>query len=544
MATEQELAQALGPAFGIYPKAFRGNYGNPQDAANLPVDVLRGRTAGLLGMFGDVVNQPIAFPPARAAQLAIQGLSGQEQYKYPDTEHFLKTMPLAPTSRAGEVAGQAASFVPLNPAPAVRAAKAGVQALGPTASNMAEDFLMRRGLMPTLDVYHGTPHTFPPTERNPLGEFDASKIGTGEGAQAYGLGIYTAENPAVAGGYRDKLQKVDYSGSQIDPANPSHVALATMEKFGDTEKASAYLKQRANLMDYDINMQAAKLLDDNVALPTRNAYGSLYKVDLPDEMIPKMLDYDKPLSKQDPYVRDIIAKAFPSGYINGKFVDPLNSPVTGRAMLDQLNMIANQRNEPGFRSAETALRQAGIPGIKYLDETSRAKGEGTRNFVTFPGEEKNLTILERKGYLQKQGLMPSVLPTFITDRSEVKNIANDFADKFKQMGFDVTVDHSGSKAGASSYLRVSDPQTGRFLSKPIRISDHSKGAKELDANINVLNPQQDFAQITSVLNDMRAKGDTLVFKQNKYAQKLIGNGVKPKTAYDRARIEITEDVDK
>jgi hypothetical protein len=243
---------------------------------------------------------------------------------------------------------------------------------------------LAKGTTSPVTVYHGSPHRFD--------KFDASKIGTGEGAQAYGLGIYTAENPAVARGYRDKLQKVDYSGSQIDPANPSHVALATMEKFGDTEKASAYLKQRANLMDYDINMQAAKLLDDKAALPTRNAYGFLYKVDLPDAMIPKMLDYDKPLSKQDPYVRDIIAKAFPSGYIKGKFVDPLNSPVTGRAMLDQLNMIANQRNEPGLRSAETALRQAGIPGIKYLDEGSRAKGEGTRNFVTFPGEEKNLRI--------------------------------------------------------------------------------------------------------------------------------------------------------
>jgi len=148
-----------------------------------------------------------------------------------------------------------------------------------------------------------------------------------------------------------------------------------------------------------------------------------------------------------------------------------------------------------------------------------------------------------EGYLQRQGLMPNIVPnfpTFITNRSEVKNIANDFADQFKQMGFDVTLDHSGSKAGASSYLRVSDPQTGRFLNKPIRISDHSKGAKELNANINVLNPQEDFAKIISSLNDMRAKGDTLVFKQDKYAQELIASGVKPKTAYQRARTEITE----
>jgi hypothetical protein len=48
-------------------------------------------------------------------------------------------------------------------------------------------------------------------------------------------------------------------------------------------------------------------------------------------------------------------------------------------------------------SVSEALRQAGIPGIKYLDATSRGAGTGTRNFVTFPGEEKSLTILERNG---------------------------------------------------------------------------------------------------------------------------------------------------
>jgi hypothetical protein len=42
----------------------------------------------------------------------------------------------------------------------------------------------------------------------------------------------------------------------------------------------------------------------------------------------------------------------------------------------------------------------------------------------------------------------SNFPTSITDRNEVKNVAEDFANQFKQMGFDVTVDHSGSKAGA------------------------------------------------------------------------------------------------
>ena len=375
MATEQELAQALGPAFGIYPKAFRGNTGNPQDAANLPVDVMRGRTAGLLGMFGDVVNQPSAFTPVRAVQLAMQGVMGQD--KYPDTEHFLKTLPLKPTSRAGEVAGQAASFVPLNPAPAVKAAKAGVQALGPTASNMAEDFLMRRGLMPTLDVYHGTPHTFPPTERNPLGEFDASKIGTGEGAQAYGLGIYTAESPNVGKGYAEQLSTAQ---------GPLGDAAKYWRKNGGESAFRSFAKD-AGLPPEEI---------ENIANVIRNT-GNLYKADLPDAMIAKMLDWDKPMSEKQ--MIDIYDKMQQSPLASfakpfqDNFYERMNR---GQATTDGQDLFMELSKQlGGQKQVSDFLRSIDIPGIKYLDEGSRAKGEGTRNFVTFPGEEKNLTILER-----------------------------------------------------------------------------------------------------------------------------------------------------
>jgi hypothetical protein len=383
------LRDVLDELLGAGETALTLGTGAASGVAGMPYGLYKGLTSGkyLEGKAADIASKEAAKFMERNTYIP-RGDSGRSNLsalaKIMDASKLPPVIPeavmLSSIPRAA-AAAQAERFG-MSAEKALEAPVNRIMAKGGRPAQLLSD--LAKGTTSPVTVYHGSPHRFD--------KFDASKIGTGEGAQAYGLGIYTAENPAVARGYRDKLQKVDYSGSQIDPANPSHVALATMEKFGDTEKASAYLKQRANLMDYDINMQAAKLLDDKAALPTRNAYGFLYKVDLPDAMIPKMLDYDKPLSKQDPYVRDIIAKAFPSGYIKGKFVDPLNSPVTGRAMLDQLNMIANQRNEPGLRSAETALRQAGIPGIKYLDEGSRAKGEGTRNFVTFPGEEKNLRI--------------------------------------------------------------------------------------------------------------------------------------------------------
>lgn len=174
MATEQELAQALGPAFGIYPKAFRGNTGNLQDAANLPVDVMRGRTAGLLGLPSDLLNM---FQSPKPMEV-FGDVQYEPKIKVPyDTEHFLKTLPLAPTSRAGQVAGQVGSFVPLNPAPLVRAGVAGAKALAPTAARMTEGYLQRQGLMPGVMPEQpsllGNMTTKPKAEVSPLGFYSA-----------------------------------------------------------------------------------------------------------------------------------------------------------------------------------------------------------------------------------------------------------------------------------------------------------------------------------------------------------------------------------
>ena len=59
-----------------------------------------------------------------------------------------------------------------------------------------------------ITAYHGSPHEFD--------EFDTSKIGTGEGAQAYGHGLYFAESEPVAKQYRERLGKTqETSGETI-----------------------------------------------------------------------------------------------------------------------------------------------------------------------------------------------------------------------------------------------------------------------------------------------------------------------------------------
>jgi hypothetical protein len=77
---------------------------------------------------------------------------GDYEYEKPPqlpytTEYFLKELPLAPTSPVGQLAGQAASFVPLNPAPLVR----GAQKLGTmVGQGMAERVATGRPMLPSL----------------------------------------------------------------------------------------------------------------------------------------------------------------------------------------------------------------------------------------------------------------------------------------------------------------------------------------------------------------------------------------------------------
>jgi hypothetical protein len=116
----------LGAAFGFYPQLNRRRQGSPADSANLPIDVLRGRLAGLLGAPADIAN--LLRSPSPTEMFGDIGYEAPAQFPY-TTEKFLKDLPLAPTSRIGQVAGQVSSFVPLNPMPAVR----GVQKIGQMA---------------------------------------------------------------------------------------------------------------------------------------------------------------------------------------------------------------------------------------------------------------------------------------------------------------------------------------------------------------------------------------------------------------------------
>jgi len=348
---------------------------------------------------------------------------------------------------AGQLLGDPMNVQPMI-APAARSAVAAGKYAGPELARGLENYMVKSGGILPMDVYHGSPHRFPPTAKNPLGEFDSSKIGTGEGAQAYGHGLYLAENPATAKSYQTALAKdkkatdlntkmdmvmvgdrkitdfnVDMDAALIDAARNGQDAVRE-----HAAKSLARWSELANDASYPFRdyakQKVAGYSELNGALSSKPVQytgdGSLYKVDLPDEQIAKMLDWDKPLSQQAHIVDALtrgkskydeitrLANSLPDTVENvAKYNTLMAERKKYSGMIDALRPHRIDRYDgnalyhaisSGDRSAEAGLskqaaetlKELGIPGIRYLDQGSRAGGAGTSNFVVFDPAHMNI----------------------------------------------------------------------------------------------------------------------------------------------------------
>jgi hypothetical protein len=262
-----------------------------------------------------------------------------------------------------------------------------------------------------LTAYHGTPHTI-------KGKFDISKVGTGEGAQAYGHGMYFAENPKVAEAYRTGGIGAKTEFVSKNPEHDKALFILRNKPMSDTDIMDLMVN------DFKFDPQKAKAgLQE--AKQTMNQSSNLYKVDIPDEYIPNMLDWDKPISQQSDLVKNALLnhpevqkylaegeakriamnKAQPARLeklpqIANKVFD--ENRVSGQQVVDRLNQVIG---DP--KKVSEMLNELGITGIRYLDEGSRARGKGTSNFVVFePSEvkilEQNSKPMTRKEIIEQE----------------------------------------------------------------------------------------------------------------------------------------------
>lgn len=216
-----------------------------------------------------------------------------------------------------------------------------------------------------IRAYHGSPHDFD--------RFDLSKIGTGEGNQAYGRGLYFAEREPVAKDYRDRLtqQTNEYFKANNAFLNAQDKERRLASRFMEDGDERFLPAIRAAQQE----MFAAKAEADRLFRP-----GHMYEVNIranPEQF----LDWDKPLAGQKAAM-DVLAPVVG---------DVLRPDYKVRSALFDANKSLREAGEA--RRVEDLLREAGLPGIKYLDRGSRAAGEGSRNYVVF--DDKLIDILRK-----------------------------------------------------------------------------------------------------------------------------------------------------
>jgi len=256
-----------------------------------------------------------------------------------------------------------------------------------------------KGLL-AMTLFHGSPAKF--------NKFSLDKIGTGEGAQAFGSGLYFAENKGVAKSYASNLGTTDtlIDGAKVGPDDIRFEAATSISANGfDDALANAKANSEATFLTPDGRLRESEIASQIESLRgakiTDRQISSLYEVEIPDNVTDKMLDWDAPLSEQPESVQLALKNIIQDNGVQ----------IPSRGMNPDLSFGQINKSNPNgnilyeslvekFGSKEAAskvLNEADVPGIRFLDASSRSKGEGTRNIVVFNPDD--ITQVKRDGEL-------------------------------------------------------------------------------------------------------------------------------------------------
>lgn len=267
-------------------------------------------------------------------------------------------------------------------------------------------------------AYHGSPHIFD--------KFSLDAIGTGEGAQAYGYGLYFAGKKEIAEFYRNalsrKLPVVKLNGRTLVGESISFAAeqLAQTQRTVTREDLVTYFEKSISSADGPYasaliaeakkalaKIQKAKTLDIEID----DVSGRLYEVDIPEDG--EYLLWDAPLSEQpaktraafeaalkqmDSSLKEVAENIFDDGDVNkltGQKIYEKMKDFIGPARSILEKEIGGEAWGRTDAIASKLLHDAGIAGIKYLDGTSRKDGEGSYNYVVFDDNAVSIRAYEQ-----------------------------------------------------------------------------------------------------------------------------------------------------
>lgn len=247
-----------------------------------------------------------------------------------------------------------------------------------------------------LPAWHGSPYKFD--------KFSLGHIGRGEGNQAYGWGLYFAGNKQVAEFYRKALSFPDFDSISVDAIfdaikkryyKSSYAAADLVDEieYRDDQGGAGRPQEQFDRMalddlirdwwnDPETYSRALRIAEDVGAKPKG---GQLYKVEIPED--DTYLLWDKPLSEQPEAVRKALRSAMlDKGFDQSQIDSMFGRDIDGDQAYAYIGGIA------GAEAGSRFLNKHGISGIKYLDGSSRSKGDGNYNYVVF--DDNAVKIME------------------------------------------------------------------------------------------------------------------------------------------------------
>ena len=254
-------------------------------------------------------------------------------------------------------------------------------------------------------------------------EFRLDKIGTGEGNQAFGYGLYFSDSEDIAKFYTSALRKrepVLFKGEPIkyisdtaegdlvsnDIINLNRVRDRIADKGMSLQEAkdSAIDELQQTISNFQKNDENKKVINElnkdinfiNNLQDKDFSYntGKTYKVDI-KAFRDNLLDHDKPVSKQNKIIKDIIQKIYLENDLK-----PLRKTTTGEDVIDELavkfSKLENNKLIYDNKKVSEILNAAGIKGIKYKSgQLSGMDDSLATNFVIF--DDKIIKVLAKYG---------------------------------------------------------------------------------------------------------------------------------------------------
>lgn len=322
-------------------------------------------------------------------------------------------------------------------------------------------------------AYHGSPYKFD--------EFSLDAIGTGEGAQAHGWGLYFAGNKEVSEDYRKNLisninlsDNVKYKGNELKSQNIKSLLyrlkvngfedakyygertdnfnrerlLDTKNKYPDSIE---YINSVENLYkefnNFYSNLEQINLDDIEI----ENDKGQLFEVDIPENEV--LLDEDKPFSEQSEKVQKALLELAKK---------EVNAPYGFERSLPELDarQIYNRLSNAfhGAKNASLKLNEYGIKGITY---DGRQDG---RCYVIFDdkavnilktyyqdlGDNSNSDIKNARGFTYRRynfdGTVKDNLIVLLKNKSDKSTLLHEFAHVYLTTLNDLARDNAKAKA--------------------------------------------------------------------------------------------------